>query len=340
MTKGIYYAAYPWTDPRFFELFDEKFYLFRNNGVCGFTGLKHGRVDGGVSAGNAALEFAILLGCKTIILSGIDLCMPEGKTHVDGTQVEFDINKSKPSWTKIKTNGGTEEDTIPVWTRCLNEYTQSIDKHQQKGKKFTVYNTAERGAVIPLTKYVPMKDVPIKKGKHDIKGIFAKYQSRFSEKDLASFKEIVQNAITRLTEMKKEVQIADSLADDSRSVAEMETTKIWNIISKEQDLSAYGKINQLRANQANLDKLWVETQRAYELNYRAKMYADKLFNTLILDVLQLDTFVYENQISALVNQTDYADLRAYEYYKITRGFTEKVLYYIDAFLDLFKAAEF
>ena len=112
MTDGIYYCMYPWTPPEFVPLFDDIFYLFRKNGVCLFTGLNHGSIDGGVSSSNACFEMALKLGCKNIVMAGIDLCMIGGKTHTGDTQVEFDINRSKDKWTKVKTNSGKEE-TIP-----------------------------------------------------------------------------------------------------------------------------------------------------------------------------------------------------------------------------------
>lgn len=337
-TEGIYYAAYPWTPPEFFELFEDSFYLFRQNGVCRFTGVSHGNVDGGVSSGNAALELAFRLGSKNIILSGLDLCMKDGQTHVGGTQVEFDINKSKAKWTKIKTNSGKEETTIPVWVRCLNEYAQSIDKHSDK--KVKIFNIAYDGAVIPFTEYKPLKELAkLFKNKYDISEILRKNRRKIDDSEKEKFKEILVKAIADLKEFKTEIKICDGLADDGASVANEEIDKMMRIISRDNSTDGYGKICAIRQNQHNFDKLWKNVSDQYELNFRGKFYPKALFNTLIIDVLQLDTYKYENQLARLHNTTTFQDERSFNLYKITQGYTEKVLYYIEKFIELFNKAD-
>ena len=44
-TKGVFYCAYTWTPPEFFDLFEDKFVCFRDNGVNGWTGYKPGSIN-------------------------------------------------------------------------------------------------------------------------------------------------------------------------------------------------------------------------------------------------------------------------------------------------------
>lgn len=153
-TAGIIYAAYPWTPPEYFDLFQESMILYRNNGICGWTELDHGQVNGGVSSANAGLELAWMLGCNTVITSGIDLGFINGNSHVAGTEVEFNIEKSKPKWDEIEDNSGGKITSIPVWIRCLREYEASIHKYNLT-RPMKVVNTSLKGAKIVGTELLP-----------------------------------------------------------------------------------------------------------------------------------------------------------------------------------------
>ena len=256
-TKGIYYAAYPWTPPEFFELFEDSFYLFRQNGVCLFTEMDHAFVDGGVSSGNAAMEIAILLGCKNIALAGIDMCKgPKGETHVSGTQVEFNIERSAAKHTKIKTNSGGEAITIPVWERCRKEYMQSIDKWTKKGKVLNVINTASHGAVIPLTTYKKWEEISdLFKKEVDIDAEIVKYRTKVSKAEIDKFEATIAEAKAKMAEYKKLVDIADGLMFDAARTANREIDKL--IMScKATARDGYETVLSIRSNQANLEKLW------------------------------------------------------------------------------------
>jgi len=143
-TKDIFYVAYTWTPPEFFELFEESFVVFRDNGVNRWTEYDPGSINGGVSSANAAVELAFMLGKKNnIIMAGIDLVFIDNKTHVEGTEVEFDVEKSRPKWIDIECNDGETRTSIPVWQRCQTEYNQGIYKHIKRECK--IYNTSALG---------------------------------------------------------------------------------------------------------------------------------------------------------------------------------------------------
>lgn len=337
MTKGIYYAAYPWTPPEYFELFDDYFYLFRQNGVCLFTKLSHGFVDGGVSAGNAALEIAFSLGCKNIFLSGIDACMSEdGKTHTAGTEVEFNIEKSKAKWSTVKTNSGREATTIPVWDRCRKEYTQAIAKWAEKGA-FNVVNTATDGAVIPLSTFKPWKEAgeyfssqPV-----DISAMINKYKSKISQKEKDAFDALVKEAVVELKKYLSRVDVALGLMEDAKRTAMREIEKLVDgCQSSARD--PYEMILLLNNNKMNLDKLWSNVADAIDSNFKTKLYSCLTFRILIFDVLQLQLFNYENATGGLVNKIEDTHQRYFIYYNITKEFMGQVRHYLKAFLELFE----
>jgi len=334
-TKGIYYAAYPWTPPEFFELFEDSFYLFRQNGVCLFTKIDHGFVDGGVSSGNAALEIAIVLGCKDIVLSGIDMCKgPKGETHVGGTQVEFNTERSKAKHTEIKTNAGKKAITIPVWERCRKEYMQTIDKWNKKGKKLNVINTATNGAVIPLTTYKKWDELSgIFADNQNIPAMMKKYRAKVTAVEKKRFEEILKEAKKQIKRYLDITNIAEGLAFDAKRTAMREIEKLV-MTSKANTSDAYELIMSLRTNQANLDKLWGNVSDAIDQNFKQKLYPELMFRVLIFDVLQLQLFHYENSTNALLNQTDFVDQRHFIYHNLTRQFMEQVKYYLKMFEEL------
>lgn len=334
-TKGIYYAAYPWTPPEYFKLFKDSFYLFRQNGVCIFTEIEHGFVDGGVSSGNAALEMAINFGCKNIILSGIDMCKgPKGETHVNGTQVEFNIERSKDKHTKIKTNSGGESITIPVWERCRKEYMQSINKWLGKGKNINVINTATHGAIIPLTTYKTWDKLSsIFAVKRNIAAQIVKHRAQVTKKEKDRFEAILAEAKIKIAEYAKITDIAEGLAFDASRTAGREIDKLM-MACKTAGRDTYEVILNIRQNQANLDKLWGNVSDAIDTNFKQKLYGEKVFRTLIFDVLQLQLFHYENSTNALLNKVEQLDQRHYIYYGLTKTFIEQVKYYLSMFGEL------
>ena len=333
-TKGIYYAAYPWTPPEYFHLFEDSFYLFRQNGVCIFTELSHATNDGGVSSGNAALELAINFGARNIILSGIDLCFIDGKTHVDGTQVEFNINKSKDKWFEVESNDGKKVTTIPVWERCRNEYTQSIDKWIRKGKNINVINTSTQGAYIPLTKVSKIEDLSaLFNNSVDIHSIIEKNRSKISQEEKDKFDAKIKTTLVKAKEYLEQVNIAIGLAEDAKRTADRELQKLVNQFTMSSK-DPYELIRSLRSNAANYEKLWSTVSDAYDQNFKNKLYIEPLFRVLIFDVLQLDLYHVENAISALANTVNDPDERHFGYYHLTKEFAIKVKFYLEMFIEL------
>jgi len=339
-TKGIYYCAYPWTPPEFFDIFDNHIYLFRHNGVCQFADpIKHYHCDGGVSSGNAALEIAMDLGCKNIYLAGIDLVMgDDGETHVKGTTVEFNIDNSKHLHKPIICNDGKKRTSIPVWERCQNEYMQSIDKHEKKEvnkkKCFKVYNLSPIGGVIRQAKPITYSEMHDMLGSHTdntktAHDIINKHKAKISKKDVDKFKTKLTTTLTELGEMKNLMSVAKGLIQGAVKTADREVSKLLRRIVEDSQDNAFAAIKTIRMNEANYIKVWKNVALAIDDNYKAKLYSFDTMRILILDILQLDMFQYENVTNSLYNEFTHEDERYCEYYKHTKDFMVRVDYYID-----------
>jgi len=297
-TKDIFYVAYPWTDREFFNLFDESFIVYRGNGVCNWTGYDHLQVNGGVSSANAALELAWELGCKDVVLTGIDLCFVGDKSHVGGTKVEFDINKSKEFWTKIKNNKGEEVTTIPVWNRCLNEYVTSIMKYNIK-RPINIYNTSVEGAVIHGASYNQWGNIShIFEKTHKIVKLIRNNVKRQTDKDLEKFGEIKKESIKELTQMKTDLKEVFSTIDDYMQNNMREEHKIVD-----QSKGLYDPTEFFRAVEQYklaLKSIYSHPCKAID-GFKNKWYLRESFSNLILDTVQLDLFKAENRANALKN---------------------------------------
>lgn len=339
MTQDIYYCGYPWTDKSFFDLFDNHFYLFRNNGVCLFTQFSHGLVDGGVSAANAAMELAHNLGASRIIMTGVDLCFVDGKSHVGGTMVEFDIERSRDKWSKTKNNSDEEVTTIPVWLRCYNEYIQGVEKHKHKGKNVEVVTTATKGIKFPNIKFVPWKDLAFDGSGQKPLEIIKANLKKCPPEEKEKFISFMRTALSDLKEISDACDIAWNLEDDARRVCDREIEQIYLRIHAElKGKHPWEIIKGLRGNQNNYDKLWKNVAEQYDLNFKTKYLPNINYRIIMMDVLQLDMFHYENRINGLANMKEFNCDKYEEYARLTRDFLVQIKLMAGRFIKLFESA--
>lgn len=331
-TKDIYYAAYPWTPPEYFDLFERSFMLFRDNGVCRWTGYKPGAVNGGVSSANAALELAFLLGSKEIYLSGVDLCFLDGKSHVEGTEVEFDVEKSKPKWTEIEGNDGSKVTTIPVWYRCLQEYRGTIFKHAGKAE---VFNLSQHGAkiegakvigweeAIDRIKHAEPKDTPL--------GRIEKYLDKHASGYADALQEKKKEAVQYLKSCAHDLKKLFLLMDDILLTARREEERVIGQLKTYMDPTEYF------ANVASIKKtlttLYQEPARQVD-QFKERHYSNELFNYLVLDTCQFDLFQTENKCHALKNLQELEHERIRLYVHAHIQLFRIYSYYIDRMLIL------
>lgn len=324
-TSGIYYAAYPWTPPEYFDLFDSSFMLFRDNGICRWTGYKPGSVNGGVSSANAALELAFLLGAKNIVLTGVDLCFMEGRSHVEGTEVEFDIEKSKPKWTEIPGNAGGTVTTIPVWNRCLNEYEQGI--FRRPGQQ--VYNTSLKGARIEGTKVQAWKELadlfagdvkPLEVVRRHLDKHTANYETTVNEKK--------KKSLEYLKAFRKDLKKLFLFMDDTMVTCRREEEKIVNQLKSSDPKEYFAQVHALRTNLAEVYK---EPCRQVD-QFKFKHFTKMEFSELVLDICQLDLFQMENKMHGLKNTQpiEHERLKAYiglhmSLYRLFETYTDRLI---------------
>lgn len=335
-TNGIFYAAYPWCPPEYFDLFDDSFMLFRDNGVCKWSGYDPGSVNGGVSSANAGLELAFLLGAKEIVLTGVDLCFLEGKSHVEGTEVEFDIEKSRSKWTEIAGNSGKRVTTIPVWNRCLNEYCGTLLKYKGTGAR--VFNTSLHGAKIEGTEVTPWSEVgarvahrsssqgrPLDRIRSYLEKHPVGYETKLSEKKTT--------AVKYLKDVRHELGKLFASVDDYMLIARREEEKA---ISQLKSFSDPGEFfSNVAALKKSLVGAYQEPARLIDV-FKRNHFSNIDLCQIILDTIQLDYFTAENRQSGLKNLVELEHDRLRQYVAINVGFLRQVDHYAQRFIDLFE----
>jgi hypothetical protein len=309
MARGVYYAGYPWCAPEYFELFPKSFMLFRDNGVCKWTQYEPGSVNGGVSSANAALELAFLLGCKEIVLTGVDLCFLDGRSHIEGTEVEFDIEKSKPKWTQIPGNEGETVTTIPVWYRCLNEYQQTLFKYQGRGAN--VFNTSLKGAQIAGTRVMPWSELQAlfkaeKKIPKLIEASLEKHPPGYEE----TYKKKKAETLKFMKSVVHELEKVFLFIDDAMLTCKREEEKVIGQIKAHSDPNEF--FANVKSVQDSLSKIYEEPARQID-QFKQKYYTNPLFSETLIDMCQLDYFQTENKCSGLRNNLslDHERLKTY-----------------------------
>lgn len=333
-TKGIYFAAYPWVDYRFFDLFDESFMLFRSNGLCKWAnkddnGYNPGYVDGGVSAANAGLELAYLFGAQNILVTGVDLCFIGDRSHVEGTEVEFDIEKSKPNWTKIPGNNGKQVTTIPVWVRCLGEYRTALLKHAPKGVK--VYNTSLEGAYIDGMEVKAFKDLShlfteSKKVDDRIKKVLAKPSPKRTEFYLKR----KEDTIKYLKESHDRIRLLFSDVADALRIARGEEEKA---VLQLNNISEPDKFYQnLGGTMSGLTQVFSNACSVID-RFKNEQYGSDMFGKIMLDICQLDLFQTENRCAGLKNTLEHDHHRLKFYAEAHLNFFTILKYYLEKLID-------
>lgn len=309
-TDGIYFATYPWVDPHYADLFPGRVLMcFRDNGVCLWSGFKPGSVNGGVSSANAAVELAFLFGCKDIVLTGVDLAFVDGKSHVSGTRVEFDINKSKPKWTKVETNDGEKADTIPVWERCRREYETAIVKHAGRGA--TVHNVSKKGAKISGTNVTDWETLAGHfKTEHNYIAEIKASIKPIDQAEVDAFEKCRQEGLDYLKRFKNAYDELNSNLSDGMMIAEREEAKLIRTAVTSTDPIEFWQ--QVRSMENGLVKVYGDVEKQHSA-FANEFYRTRLFSLTLLDICQLDYFTTENKTGALVNTlpTEHERLKLY-----------------------------
>ena len=335
-TKDMYYVYYPWCAPEFTDMFENSIMVFRDNGLCTWTEQDHLRCNGGVSSANAGLELAHDLGCKDIVLTGIDLCFLDGKSHTSGTMVEFDLEKSKPKWTQIENNQGDEVTTIPVWFRCLSEYQASIVKYQRLNKP-KIINTSLKGVRINGTEVKPWSEVGdlFKTKHHVVKKISdnlikpnKKTKDKFEKKRLETIKHLetfnqeLQNVFNSIEECFQSNGMEEEKAINQMKcfTNPMEFTNTWEVYKK------------------SLRDIYKPTCKVVD-DFKQKWFLDEMISNLILDTVQLDVFKNENEVNSLRNLVDVEFIRLKRYIMKHQSLFRHFAYYTNRTLSLLKGEQ-
>jgi len=292
-------------------------------------------VDGGVSSGNAAFEFALNLGCPHIFMAGIDLCMINGKTHTAGTQVEFNPENSKAKWTKIENWGGEQVTTIPVWERCKNEYGQSIDKHRAKGEQFKVYQTSKKSGKILGCEFQDWDAcASLSSNKVQVKERLEKYLEPIPQERIDNFYEIAEEALSNMRDIAEGAKVTIELESDAKRTFNLELEKMIRRIKRETEDNPYNMIKAVRGIQANVNKLSKNIADNYDTNFKTKYCVNKFYRICLMDILQYDVFLYENKCNSLTNNREHDDEKFIDYATLTRDFLDRVEFYANHLVNM------
>ena len=332
-TKGIYFAAYPWVAPDFFDLFDEKIMLYRGNGVCKFSRpFDFGDVDGGVSAANAGLELAFLFKAKEIYLSGVDLVFIDNKSHCEGTQVEFDPENSKAKWTEILLNNGDKGTTIPVWKRCHSEYQSAIHKH-----KGVVFNTSLKGAFISGTRPIGWEESLDRLISHAPKEkpltVIKKYLEKHPPGYMVSFQEKKKTAVKILEQARDDLDKLFKSLDDYVLINGREEQKcIGQLKTYSESMDFWKTTDQLVTSMTQ-----VYSRPAGEIDaWKQKYYSNDLFAQMILDICMIDLNSAEHKLASLKNLMKRDHERLKFYVGIHKTLFMTYYFYIEQMISLLK----
>jgi len=333
-TKGIYYVYYPWCAPEFVDMFEDSIMVYRDNGLCTWTEIDHLRCNGGVSSANAGLELAHDLGCSNIVLTGIDLCFLDGKSHTGGTMVEFDIEKSKPKWTEIESNTGETVTTIPVWFRCLSEYQSGLVKYQRLNKP-NVINTSLRGARIVGTEVKPWSDIGdiFKEGNRKVSETIKKNVYKIGPVVKEEFNKRKLRTIAHLTKINNELHNIFNSIDESLTSNGMEEEKA--IVQMKTFVNPDDFSRTWELYKKSISDIYKPTCKLID-DFKNKYFLDETFSNVILDTLQLDVFKNENEVNGLRNLQAIEHLRLKSYILKHYSLYKKFDYYITRTISLLK----
>lgn len=109
----------------------------------------------GPTVGNYALSIAMHLGCREIVLAGVDLCFtPKGQTHAAGSnenKVGPDLGQFSP---RLETYGGWQADTNQGYAEALNVLAVQGRLAAHNGHR--LYNCSRGAAVVPLIEFLDL----------------------------------------------------------------------------------------------------------------------------------------------------------------------------------------
>lgn len=319
--------------------------MFRTNGLCQWSGYRPGDVNGGVSSANAALELAYLLAGANgqIVLSGIDLVLIDGKTHIEGTQVEFNPDRSKEKWKDIKCNDGETRQTIPVWERCLKEYESNIFKREKENH--SLFNTSKEGAGILGARFTEWEILHSHVFNKEIDAVAiindAKGPKGATAEEYATYTKKKQETALLLKEffnegMKLRRQVADSSLisnrEGFRQLALIETFRF------DSDPLWYTKDGFWQAIEELRKKLTVlHTNPCKDIDeFKIKYLTKECISQSVIDICQLDYFTAENRVGMMRNLTPVKHLALKHYVNIQMHLMLTLFYYAQALVKMWE----
>ncbi|MDD3118345.1 MAG: DUF115 domain-containing protein [Victivallales bacterium] len=152
--------------PAVFAFFPQRSFLFTPDLLPGFNywlgqlGLRPERLRIGGTVSLSAIDLALFLGCRQLVLAGLDLAFgPDGATHAAGTIYE-QARITSGAWVKVPDNRGHDVPTSRQFLGYRNIIGDYLTAQTVRNPDLQCYNTSPNGARIAGTIFVAPEQLP------------------------------------------------------------------------------------------------------------------------------------------------------------------------------------
>ena len=252
----------------------------------------------------------------------------DGKSHIEGTEVEFDVEKSRSKWIEIENNEGKKVTTIPVWTRCLHEYAGAIVKHDAHKR---ILNTSTKGVKISGVAVKSWDDINIEPIDFDIDKKIRKHLAKHPPKYEDTYLEEKGKAIVYLKKAKHDLEKLFLNLDDLFMIGRREEDKALSQFKVTMDAKDFGF--QSSSLLKNFSNMYQEPCRLLD-QYKQTYFTNELFSLVLLDTCQHSLFINENKCASLKNIEEHEYLRLKGYSMLRLVLYREIHYYMGQIINL------
>lgn len=254
----------------------------------------------GPTVTNTALAMAVELGCRTVILGGVDLCYSkEGHTHALGSNERQAGPLLGAEDVQVETNGGWLADTNHAFAQAVENIAGQAAAALERG--CTLINSAAAACRIPNVDYCPIEQLPLPEPGTAVSDTVAALLPADARRDrLRHYQEVKQELARINGRLRSMAQLAldaldcnDGLFGRNGKTADFKYKKRMDKIERKLDhdykdlaplIKNFGARTFLRLVRPHKDKEWSEEEierwgRAYYESY--KLSAD-----LLLDIVE------------------------------------------------------
>lgn len=180
----------------------------------------------GPTVTNSALHIGLVLGCRQVVLAGVDLCYsPEGYTHASGTD-EHDAGPALMEGDQlVETNAGGRAETKNEFVQAAEIIAKLAAMAKEQGQ--TVLNPAPDAARIDHVDHVPLDDIRLDATSVPVR---ERLFERAPIPDASRIRSYYRDLARELREVRRDIgeirKLAQEAADQGERMAEAESPAI------------------------------------------------------------------------------------------------------------------